>query len=314
MLKFQGPAPWESITKAAATPGPRYAAIAYVSGKAPDLLPLTHGDVLVVNASIGTAKAHITDPKALRTFINRGVKVYSCDDLHAKVIATKNRAVVGSANASTNSTNVVEASVITNDKEIIAAVTAFVENLVSDARQVTRSSLVELDRWWAEGTFTPIPGLTSSRRDPVKPTGKVFIEHSQATSREETKAEAKSRRQARKVAGPAHDVHLDIYATPQATGWKRGDGIYFVHTASSSVQQLSRSIVISADEPSGRPADKFLACVASPSQADTFSVEFAKVSLSAAGADGDLLNQEGLVRSAKLRKALDQIFVTSVGG
>ena len=49
--------------------------------------------------------------------------------LHAKVIVTNTRAVIGSANASENSTLADDAVVITDDPDIIASVRKFIDSL-----------------------------------------------------------------------------------------------------------------------------------------------------------------------------------------
>ncbi|RZI53567.1 MAG: phosphatidylserine/phosphatidylglycerophosphate/cardiolipin synthase family protein, partial [Pseudonocardia sp.] len=97
---FHGPSPWPHITRAIRTRGARYAAIGYLGQDAPELLPLRAGDLLVVNASKAAVRAHATSPAALAYYVNKGVRVLSSPTLHAKVIATNTRAVIGSANAS----------------------------------------------------------------------------------------------------------------------------------------------------------------------------------------------------------------------
>ena len=126
---FHGPSPWPHITRAIRTRGARYAAIGYLGQDAPALLPLRAGDLLVVNASKAAIRAHATSPAALTYYLNKGVRVLSSPTLHAKVIVTNTRAVIGSANASENSTLADDAVVITDDPEIIAGVRKFIDSL-----------------------------------------------------------------------------------------------------------------------------------------------------------------------------------------
>src|SRR5438876_11801042 len=58
----------------------RKAAIAYVSR---DLLGLSRGDVLVLNASRAAVSAGQTSATLLRAMSRRGVRLYDCIDLHA---------------------------------------------------------------------------------------------------------------------------------------------------------------------------------------------------------------------------------------
>ncbi|MDH6286970.1 hypothetical protein M2275_001873 [Rhodococcus opacus] len=93
---FHGPSPWPHITRAIRTRGIRHAAIAHLGQDAPTLMPLRAGDVLVVNASRAAVRAHLTSPVALAYYVDAGVRVLSSPNLHANVIATDRRAVIGS--------------------------------------------------------------------------------------------------------------------------------------------------------------------------------------------------------------------------
>ncbi|ANS31918.1 hypothetical protein R1CP_36560 (plasmid) [Rhodococcus opacus] len=127
-MTFHGPSPWPHITRAIRVRGPRHAAIAYLGEDAPALLPLRAGDLLVVNAS-RRRRAHVTSPIALAYYVEAGVRVLSSPNLHANVIATSRRAVIGSANASHSSTIADEAVVITDDLEVVAAARAFIDGI-----------------------------------------------------------------------------------------------------------------------------------------------------------------------------------------
>lgn len=121
--------------------GPRHAAIAYLGEDAPTLLPLRAGDLLVVNASRAAVRAHVTSPMALAYYVEAGVRVLSSPNLHAGVIATSRRAVIGSANASHSSTIADEAVVITDDPEVVAAVRTFIDGI----EEITEVDQVFLD-------------------------------------------------------------------------------------------------------------------------------------------------------------------------
>src|SRR6516164_8789625 len=99
---FLSGAIWPRITKAIkGTKQPCYAAVAYFGRHGPKLLPLPRKSMLVVDATEPTVKAGRTNPEALLQLINnRGVRVFTAPNLHAKVIVAGRRAFVGSTNAS----------------------------------------------------------------------------------------------------------------------------------------------------------------------------------------------------------------------
>jgi len=104
-------------------------------------LPFDVGDLLVVNASRAAVRAHLTSPIALAYYVDTGVRVLSSPNLHANVIATSRRAVIGSANASHSSTIADEAVVITDDPEVVAAARTFIDGI----EEITEVDQVFLD-------------------------------------------------------------------------------------------------------------------------------------------------------------------------
>jgi hypothetical protein len=114
MNEFVGTSPWAAITKDVARKrrGPIVAAISYVGVSASEVLPLRKGDFLICDASERAIKQGVTSAKSLASYLRIGVKVFSHEGLHSKVVATESFAWVGSANASRNSRdNLTEASV-----------------------------------------------------------------------------------------------------------------------------------------------------------------------------------------------------------
>ncbi|OYD60963.1 phospholipase D family protein [Rhodococcus sp. OK302] len=178
---FHGPNPWPHITRAIRTRGPRHAAIAYLGQDAPELLPLRAGDVLVVNAGAAAIRAHATSPAALAHYLGKGVRVLSCPTLHAKVIATNRRAVIGSANATVNSTFADDAVIITDDPPIIADTRKFIDGLY-DLTEVDHAFIDNAAREWAIGRAVPIPGITGRIHNPDNeflptPVTRMFVKH-----------------------------------------------------------------------------------------------------------------------------------------
>ena len=113
MVKFVGSHPWAAIEKDLKKPTrkPVIVVIAYVAADAPGMLHLRKGDALVCEASDATVASAATNADALRRIRQRGVTVFSVQGLHAKVIASRDFAWVGSANASRSSQSLIEASV-----------------------------------------------------------------------------------------------------------------------------------------------------------------------------------------------------------
>lgn len=178
---FHGPNPWPHITRAIRTRGPRHAAIAYLGQDSPELLPLRAGDVLVVNASKAAVRAHATSPIALAHYLGKGVRVLSSPSLHANAITTNRRAVIGSANATINSTYSDDAVIITDDPTIITSVRTFIDSL-DDLTQVDHAFIDNATAEWAIGRAVPIPGITGRIHNPDSdflptPTARMFIKH-----------------------------------------------------------------------------------------------------------------------------------------
>jgi hypothetical protein len=114
MNEFVGTSPWKAITKDVVRKrrGPVIASISYVGTKASEVLPLRKGDFLICDASERAIKQGVTSAKSLAAYRRKGVRVFSHEGLHSKVVATEQFAWVGSANASGNSRdNLTEASV-----------------------------------------------------------------------------------------------------------------------------------------------------------------------------------------------------------
>lgn len=96
---------WDHIRKKSNGNKNRYVAVAYLGTDASKYLRLESGDTLVIDASEDSVKSGSTNPFEIERFLEMGVDVYSYDNLHAKVYVFGNIALVGSANASTNSAN-----------------------------------------------------------------------------------------------------------------------------------------------------------------------------------------------------------------
>lgn len=132
---------WKSVTAVSNKAKHRQAAIAYVTE---DYLNLRSGDVLIVDASEATIRSGGTDARLLQDLHRRGVALYHCADLHAKVMLLDDIAVVGSANMSQSSGSLVEAAIITDQSSIVSGVASFIEQLKRARHRLTAPKIAEL--------------------------------------------------------------------------------------------------------------------------------------------------------------------------
>lgn len=160
---------WERIqSTAAATRRPALVAVAYLSKGASNLLPLVENSRLVVDASEAAVKAGQTHPADLLKLAKRGVRVYSVNNLHAKLFVFGSRAFIGSANASNRSANgLLEAVVETTDKKTVKAAREFVHSLCQ--RELGPEMLKKLQKLWRPPKFPENVTKRARRKKAGKP-------------------------------------------------------------------------------------------------------------------------------------------------
>lgn len=304
---FHGPSPWPHITRAIRTRGARYAAIGYLGQDAPDLLPLRAGDVLVVNASRAAVKAHATSPAALTHYLNNGVRVLSCPTLHAKVIATTTRAVIGSANASENSTLTDDAVVITDDPAIIASVRKFIDSL-TEITEVDQVFLDDAIREWEIGRAVPLPGVTGRIRAeadflPARVT-RMFVKHAVDYEPTPTEKRVLDNQRGRHAAtgGPAVKYQLGSLRLDKPGTVRRGDVIVFV---SADDQWVHPPTVVTSDPMRVPRSDgAVLHFLRTRTDLPALPLADAEKALTHLGHPGSRLRTDHYVRSPSLRAAL----------
>jgi hypothetical protein len=90
-------------------------------------------DTLVVDASLKAVRSGATDPTALIALQKIGVRLFTRDSLHAKVLVYDKFAVIGSANASRNSAKSLhEACMIVRDNKILTDLRKWARTLQID--------------------------------------------------------------------------------------------------------------------------------------------------------------------------------------
>jgi len=109
------------------------AAIAYFGRNGAKLLPLKKGDTIVVDMSLGAVRQGVTDPRAVRTLMQRGVAVFSRHSLHAKFVVAGRTLIASSANVSRNSREILdEAGIRTTDPAALRRAGGFFESLCTE--------------------------------------------------------------------------------------------------------------------------------------------------------------------------------------
>lgn len=109
------------------------AAVAYLGQKGSELLPLKKGDCLVIDMSIGSVRAGVTDPREVRRLMNKGVNVFSRGSLHAKFLIIDKTLIASSANISNNSNKKLdEAGIVTTDSAALRRALDFFEKLCTE--------------------------------------------------------------------------------------------------------------------------------------------------------------------------------------
>ena len=98
-------------------------------------------------ASDVAIKAGMTSASALHHFWNNGAEIYSFEGLHTKMLIADQRAIIGSANLSENAgVNTCEASLLTDDLQVVALVQSFIEQLRVKSTRVDNNFLTRIGK------------------------------------------------------------------------------------------------------------------------------------------------------------------------
>lgn len=124
------------------------AAIAYVTTVPPFV---GEGSRLACDLSDRAVRQGSSDPSAVLKLIERGVEIYSHAGLHAKVIASSNVAIVGSANASTRSglnttgaAALIEAVTISVEPRVVKEAMGFIDSLCTESARIDPQAVRKL--------------------------------------------------------------------------------------------------------------------------------------------------------------------------
>lgn len=129
--EFLGNDIWSAIrTEAKQYQGKSFVAVAYFGTGAAKRLPLKKGSILVVDSTDKAVKSGQTNPSELKKLQDKGVRIFSSPNLHAKVFVFGEVAFVGSTNVSENSEDVYsEASIRCEQVSVVSQARQFVRSL-----------------------------------------------------------------------------------------------------------------------------------------------------------------------------------------
>ena len=138
------PNPIKKISSLSASSERKTAAVAYVTK---DHAGFGESDLVICDASDSAIQSRVTCRKLLRKWHIDGVRVYSKQDLHAKMIVFDHEsAFVGSANFSEFAERRVESGIFTTDPIVVAECEKFIHDLAATADLIDDNYLNRIDK------------------------------------------------------------------------------------------------------------------------------------------------------------------------
>jgi len=141
MERFLSDKLWTTVAKLARGAVKR-AAVAYISSD--EFVKFGAGDTLVCDASPASIASGQTSAVVLARAIKRGAEVYSAPGLHAKVMLLDGRAVIGSANVSSSSTQLIEAAWMTDEARAVTMAQSFIRQLAVPSARIAAAEIQQL--------------------------------------------------------------------------------------------------------------------------------------------------------------------------
>jgi hypothetical protein len=160
---------WKTVRIKARSARQRRAAIAYVTQ---DLVRFRQGDTLIVNACVYAVANGETDAKLLFKLHKKGVHVYDCTSLHAKVVLLDGIAIISSGNMSNSSaTALIEVGVMTDNSSTVAGVASFIEQLISQSTELQAKDLAKLCKIKVVRRGRWLPGIRKQQKPKISRLG-----------------------------------------------------------------------------------------------------------------------------------------------
>jgi hypothetical protein len=137
MIKLVSTRLWSHIMTLSVNTRSKSVAVAYISDDS--RIQFGKGDLLIVDASDDKIASGDTSAEVLARAKRRGARIYSLQNLHAKLMVFDDVAIIGSANISKNSYGrLFEAGVITDLPAVVKQTREAIERLKSHAEPVNR--------------------------------------------------------------------------------------------------------------------------------------------------------------------------------
>lgn len=249
---------WDRISNLSKKANHRHVAVAWLARGASKLLTLGQGDVLVVDMGDAAVKTGRTDPKEVRRYLARGVRVFSVSNLHAKVFVFDKHVLVGSSNVSTHSRDtLLEAAIETSDPKVRGEAITWIASLaqvaVTPALAAAKAKLYEPPTW---GTPT---GATNRSSKPVAgkklpvTDGQLWIVGTEATAWPKDEAPVLDKQAAdakRELKDPSH-YWVDSIRLPGRTKLvraRRGDSVITIHDDGENTSVWPPAAVVAVRE------------------------------------------------------------------
>lgn len=136
---------WTAITKLCAVPENIKVASAYISDKVQ--FKWKAGDCLLIALSDTNVRNGSVNPFAVEELVDKGVKVYSNEMLHAKIYCTNEQAIICSCNLSYSSQNDwLEAGVSVTDTHNLDKIASFFKENFKEINLVSKERLAQLKK------------------------------------------------------------------------------------------------------------------------------------------------------------------------
>lgn len=126
---------WSAVARESDQSTCTVAAVAYVTNV--DDVHFKASDILVIDASEEAIRTGKTSAFIVENLLVRGVLLYSCPNLHAKVYVFEDSVIVGSSNLSSSSRSVlIECATLTRDTTLIVEVRNWIQHLSSRSERI----------------------------------------------------------------------------------------------------------------------------------------------------------------------------------
>jgi len=130
---------WSQVNKLTNGQKSKIAAVSYISKCN---IKLIKGDILICDASDRAIKHGVTSANALKEYFYKGVKIFSNDRLHCKLLLTDKYVIIGSANSSYNSANLlIEAGLISASNTLKSQTRTFCHALLYKQKCINKTDL-----------------------------------------------------------------------------------------------------------------------------------------------------------------------------